>query len=133
MRYNIFYTCEKLATLPRHIDRFKLIDNQLNKFAKKYNAIVYTNASAYGEIMNDKFGERRVWWEDGLIEKSVYIMPASLSKKTISPLWQVIILACRTEGKYRFGGRPMLDKVLLENVEFEVIENSIDQLLQQAA
>ena len=83
--------------------------------------------------MNDKFGERRVWWEDGLIEKGVFIMPASLSKKTISPLWEVIITACRTEGKYRSGGTPMLNKVLIENVEFEVIENSIDQLLQQAA
>ncbi len=114
------------------MERFKAIDEKLNKFAADFKADIFTSGTtAYG-VPPNKIEERRIVWNDGLISKAVIILPAFISKDYDSPLWDFFNLAWLANENLKRKSVPFWDKYLLTRVQFSQIENELDNLLLQS-
>ncbi|MES2765157.1 MAG: hypothetical protein V4642_04775 [Bacteroidota bacterium] len=106
---------------------FKEIDSKIEKLATKLNARLSKDRPGYPEVLRT-FEERRIDWIDDGIHKAIIIQPTFENKGVNSKIWNVTNIAWINE--FIAGRRPQLIINLIDQKEFKVIENNIDELLK---
>ncbi|HYF04259.1 MAG TPA: hypothetical protein VEC36_12830 [Patescibacteria group bacterium] len=106
---------------------FKEIDSKIENLAMKLNARLTKDRPGYPEVLRT-FEERRIDWIDNGIHKAIIIQPTFENKGVNSKIWNVTNIAWINE--FIAGRRPQLIINLIDQKEFKVIENNIDELLK---
>lgn len=111
------------------MSKFNNIDEKLEKLAAKLGAMLIKDRPDYPQALRT-FEERRIDWVDGNIFKAIIIQPTFESTGVNQNIWNLINIAWYDDGKSVHRLQWYRDQV--KNQKFEIIEVSIDELLDES-
>lgn len=103
---------------------FKDIDNSLDSLASKLGGRISYDRPYFP----NPIPERRIDWKSGEIKKAIIIQPTFTSTGIDLSTWNYTIVAWMDE----FTNRKQYVVNLVDQKEIELIQNSIDELLQKS-
>jgi len=108
------------------MSRFKQIDIKLVSLANKLKATLRKDRPDYPEVLRT-FEERRIDWVENDIRKAIIIQPDFEHTGVNSNVWNFLNIAWFNNDHSLL--RPQWIKILLDKVDFAIIDKNIDQLL----
>ena len=111
------------------MSRFEQIEIKLATLADRLNARITKDRPGYPEVLRT-FEERRIDWNDGPLNKAIIIQPNFESTGVNSNIWNFINIAWVDDA--RSTHRLQWIKYLVEEADFENIEENIDQLIRDS-
>lgn len=109
--------------------RFQNIDNKLINLATKLEATLTRDRSGNPQGLRS-FEERRIEWVEGGINKAIIIQPTFRASGIDSTSWSFICVGWVVRNE--IAVKPGWNLYLMENADFQKIEDDIDELLKQA-
>lgn len=107
------------------MSRFTQIDPKLSKLSNKLRAKLTIDRD-WDPTAN--FEERRIDWIENDIHKAIIIQPTFESTGVNQKLWNLIAIAWSND--LQSGFHPTSKKMVIEQENFEQIENNIDRSLE---